>query len=63
MNRTLSAPDYAEIYGFFFNWIPRNTTLDMGKICSMHENYVYGQLSKTELTKIIEANERKVEND
>jgi hypothetical protein len=63
MNKTLSAPDYAEIYGFFFNWIPRNTTLDMGKICSMHENYVYGQLSKPELTKIIEANERKVEND
>lgn len=60
MNKMLSEQAYKELHDFFFRVLPKKTTLDPLRICALHEQYVYGNLSKAELAKIIEENERKV---
>ncbi len=60
MNKMMLAQEYAAIHQYFFEWMPRHTTLDMGRICSLHIKYVYGQLSKDELEKILDKTRKEV---
>lgn len=52
----LSKRKYAELHDFFFKELPRKTSLDMLRLCSLHEKYTLGSLSKEGLIKIIDEN-------
>lgn len=54
---------YAELHDFFFRELPRKTSLDMLRLCSLHEKYMLGILSKAELAKIIDDNPKGGKND
>lgn len=52
----LSKRKYDEIHDFFFRELPKKTSLGPLRLCSLHEKYTLGSLSKADLAKIIDDN-------